>query len=237
MLIGMPFCPMCGTKAEPGQSFCENCGSALQEPSQQIVSPYLPQASLPPIPPPPPVYSPPVVPLKEQESPQNLSVFKRYKLPIIAIAGILVILIVFLAIPKGPLSVVSGQTMMPTSYPTATAAQQVYTTKSSTPVSTSPSASSQVSGGALSTTQYSPSSKAQFRANRTAGPAPLTVSFYDLTLGGPIKWVWDFGDTSGSSERNPVHTYRSPGKYTVTMNTVISGTMYSNSMNITVTGS
>jgi hypothetical protein len=238
MLIGMPFCPMCGTKAEPGQSFCENCGSALQEPSQQIVSPYLPQASPPPIPPPsPPVYSPPVAPLKEQASPQNPSVFKRYKLPIIVIVGILVILIVFLAIPKGSPSVVSGQTMMPTPYPTATAAQQVYTTKSSTPISTSPSVSSQVSGGALSTTEYSPSSKAQFRANRTAGPAPLTVSFYDLTLGGPIKWVWDFGDTSGSSERNPVHIYKSPGKYTVTMNTVIGGTMYSNSMNITVTGS
>jgi PKD repeat protein len=65
----------------------------------------------------------------------------------------------------------------------------------------------------------------------------LTISFYDLTLGGPVKWVWEFGDASGSSERNPVHTYKSPGKYTVTMNTVISGTMYSNSMNITVTGS
>jgi PKD repeat protein len=79
--------------------------------------------------------------------------------------------------------------------------------------------------------------KSPFRANRTADPAPLTVSFYDLTLGGPVKWIWDFGDTSGSSERNPVHTFKSPGKYTVTMNTVISGSMYSNSMNITVIGS
>jgi PKD repeat protein len=96
--------------------------------------------------------------------------------------------------------------------------------------------SSQVSGGPLSTTEYSSSSRAQFRANRTAGPAPLTISFYDLTLGGPVKWVWDFGDTSGSSERNPVHIYKTAGKYTVTMNTVISGSMYSDPMNITVTG-
>jgi len=136
--------------------------------------------------------------------------------------------------------------MMPTPYqpgtpystpvPSPSIAQQVYTTKS-TPLTTSPTVSGQVSGGALSTTEYSSSSRAQFRANRTAGPAPLAVSFYDLTLGGPVKWVWDFGDTSGSSERKPVHTYKLPGKYTVTMNTTISGTMYSNSMNITITGS
>jgi PKD repeat protein len=77
--------------------------------------------------------------------------------------------------------------------------------------------------------------KSPFRAIRKGGPAPLTVSFYDLTLGGPVKWVWDFGDTSGSSERNPVHTFKIPGKYTITTNTIISGSMYSNSMNITVT--
>ena len=234
----MRFCPMCGTKAEPAQSFCENCGSLLQEPVQQTTSPYPPQASPPPVSPPsPPVYSAP--PPQDPVSPQTPSVFKKYKLPIIAIACILVILIVFLAMPKG-----SPQAVIPnlpaitysTPVPSPSLAQQVYTTKSSTTITNSQTLSSQVSGGALSTTEYSSSSRAQFRANRTAGPAPLTVSFYDLTVGGPVKWVWEFGDTSGSSERNPVHTYKSPGKYTVTMNTVISGTMYSNSMNITVIG-
>jgi hypothetical protein len=237
----MPFCPMCGTKAGPGQSFCENCGTPLQEPAQQTESPYQPQASLPPVTPPSaPVFTPSPPPLEEPVSPQTPDRFKKYKLPIIAIACILVILIVFLAIPKG-----SPQPVIPnipaitygTTVPSPSAVQQVYTTRSTTPITTSPAVSGQVSGGAFSTTEYGSSSRAQFRANRTAGPAPLTVSFYDLTLGGPVKWVWDFGDTSGSSERNPVHTYKSPGKYTVTMNAVISGTMYSNSMNITVTGS
>ena len=236
----MPFCPMCGTNAEPGQSFCENCGSPLQEPAQQTTSPYPPQASPPPIsPPPPPVFSPSAPPPQEPVPLQTTSVFKKYKRPIIAIACILVIVVVFLAMPKG-----SPQPVIPnipaitysTPIPSPSLAQQVYTTRPSTPITTSPTVSGQVSGGALSTTEYSSSSRAQFRANRTAGPAPLTVSFYDLTLGGPVKWVWDFGDTSGSSERNPVHTFKSPGKYTVTMNTVIGGSMYSNSMNITVTG-
>jgi hypothetical protein len=237
----MPFCPMCGTKAEPGQSFCENCGTPLQEPAQQTASPYVPQTSPPPgTPPSPPVFSPSAPPQKEPVFPQTTSGFKRYKLPIIAIACILVILIVFLAMPKGsPKPVIPNIPAITysTPIPSPSLAQQVYTTRRSTPITTSPAVSGQVSGGALSTTEYSSSSRAQFRANRTAGPAPLTVSFYDLTLGGPVKWVWDFGDTSGSSERNPVHTYKSPGNYTVTMNTVISGTMYSNSMNITVTGS
>ena len=244
----MPFCPMCGTKAEPGQSFCENCGSSLQEPAQLTASPHPPQASPPPVTPPsPPVFSAPPPPPQEPVSLKTPSVFKKYKLPIIAIACILVIVVVFLAMPKGSLPAVSGLTPLPTPYqpataystpvPSASAVQQVYTTKSSTTITTSPTVSGQVYGGALSTTEYSSSSRAQFRANRTAGPAPLAVSFYDLTLGGPVKWVWDFGDTSGSSERNPVHTFKSPGKYMVTMYTVISGTMYSNSMNITVTGS
>lgn len=125
------------------------------------------------------------------------------------------------------------QTPVPTAYQQSTP----YYTPTKTVYTTTAPTVTQVSGGPLSTAEYNPSSRAQFRANRTAGPAPLTVSFYDLTLGGPVKWVWDFGDTSGSSERNPVHIYKKAGKYTVTMNTVISGTMYSNSMNITVTGS
>jgi hypothetical protein len=232
---------MCGTKAEPDQLFCENCGYSLKEPAQPVASTDLAHSSPPPsVPPSPPLFSQPVPQSKESITHQTPSGFKKYKLPIIAIACILVILIVFLAIPKGsplPVSPYKTVTAYRTPLPSPSAAQQVYTTKPFTTVTTSSAVSGQASGGALSTTEYSPSSRAQFRANRTAGPAPLSISFYDLTLGGPVKWVWDFGDTSGSSERNPVHTYKSPGKYTVTMNAVISGTMYSNSMDITVTGS
>ena len=30
-----------------------------------------------------------------------------------------------------------------------------------------------------------------------------------------VRWEWDFGDGSSSSERNPSHTYAAPGNYTV----------------------
>lgn len=61
---------------------------------------------------------------------------------------------------------------------------------------------------------------ADFRALPREGPAPLEVGFEDLSDGKVEEWHWDFGDlqaTSGrtSAERNPVHVYRVPGKYTV----------------------
>jgi PKD repeat protein len=53
----------------------------------------------------------------------------------------------------------------------------------------------------------------------TTGLAPLTVSFQDRSepadeIG---QWLWDFGDGTTSSERDPVHTYTLPGSYTVTL--------------------
>ena len=44
----------------------------------------------------------------------------------------------------------------------------------------------------------------QFRGSATGGSPPYT-------------WLWDFGDGSTSTEQNPVHTYTSPGNYTVTL--------------------
>jgi subtilisin family serine protease/subtilisin-like proprotein convertase family protein len=32
-----------------------------------------------------------------------------------------------------------------------------------------------------------------------------------------VEWAWDFGDGTGSSESNPIHTYAEPGKYEVTL--------------------
>jgi PKD repeat protein len=49
------------------------------------------------------------------------------------------------------------------------------------------------------------------------GPAPLNVTFRDLSAGSPGSWSWDFGDGSQSGEQNPVHTYRTPGSYTVSL--------------------
>jgi PKD repeat protein len=68
-----------------------------------------------------------------------------------------------------------------------------------------------------------------FTADVTAGPAPLTVQFTDLTPGTVTGWLWDFGDgTSTSTDGNPVHTYESPGTYGVTLtatNAAGSGTL------------
>lgn len=43
------------------------------------------------------------------------------------------------------------------------------------------------------------------------------VNFVDQSTGTPTAWLWDFGDSSGSTEKNPVHTYGSAGNFTVTL--------------------
>ena len=58
---------------------------------------------------------------------------------------------------------------------------------------------------------------ADFSANRTSGKAPLSVQFTDLSTNGPDTWLWQFGDGDTSTEQNPVHTYTTPGTYTVTL--------------------
>ena len=55
--------------------------------------------------------------------------------------------------------------------------------------------------------------------------APLTVTFKDLSKKGKtdiVRWEWDFGDGNFSSKKNPVHTYSTPGIYSVEL-TVFDG--------------
>ncbi|MGB9928861.1 MAG: PGF-pre-PGF domain-containing protein [Methanosarcina sp.] len=53
-----------------------------------------------------------------------------------------------------------------------------------------------------------------FTSNVTRGYLPLFVKFEDSSE--KVKeWNWDFGDGTGSVERNPVHIYSSAGIYTV----------------------
>jgi PKD repeat protein len=59
--------------------------------------------------------------------------------------------------------------------------------------------------------------KADFSASSTSGKAPLKVQFTDESTGLPTSWNWDFGDGTSSTEKNPAHTYNSPGQYTVTL--------------------
>lgn len=56
-----------------------------------------------------------------------------------------------------------------------------------------------------------------FTASPSTGPVPCVVRFSDTSTGDPISWRWAFGDGGQSVERNPVHTYNTPGTYSVTL--------------------
>jgi len=59
---------------------------------------------------------------------------------------------------------------------------------------------------------------AEFYARSRAGDAPFNARFSNMTIGEYTQFEWDFGD--GSSDilnKNPTHTYESPGIYTVSL--------------------
>ncbi|MDD1716151.1 MAG: PKD domain-containing protein [Methanolinea sp.] len=62
-----------------------------------------------------------------------------------------------------------------------------------------------------------PAPVAGFNGNITSGDAPLTVAFTDESSGSPYQWNWSFGDGQSSDARNPVHVYRDPGNFTVSL--------------------
>ena len=74
-----------------------------------------------------------------------------------------------------------------------------------------------VYGTASVTLRGEPGPTAGFTANATAGPAPLAVRFTDASTGNLTSWNWFFGDGATSTEQHPVHTYRTPGNYTVNL--------------------
>ena len=47
------------------------------------------------------------------------------------------------------------------------------------------------------------------------GCGSLVVEFEDLSTGSPNTWLWDFGNGSSSTLKNPVYIYTNPGDYTV----------------------
>ena len=67
----------------------------------------------------------------------------------------------------------------------------------------------------LSTNPISPI--VRFTADPTSGLVPLTVQFTDSSTNSPTSWIWNFGDVSTSTEKNPSHTYTSAGTYTVAL--------------------
>lgn len=57
---------------------------------------------------------------------------------------------------------------------------------------------------------------ADFTAEGRIGPGPRIVHFSDLSTGQPATdWLWDFGDGTTSTLRNPTHTYFTDGGYDV----------------------
>lgn len=64
---------------------------------------------------------------------------------------------------------------------------------------------------------------ADFTANITSGPLPLSVQFTDLSTESPTSWFWDFGDGTNSTEENPVHVYQAEGTYTVSLTVTNAG--------------
>ena len=57
---------------------------------------------------------------------------------------------------------------------------------------------------------------ANFNANPTSGPAPLSVRFTDSSQNA-TGWNWNFGDGNTSIDKNPTHTYSRVEKYTVNL--------------------
>lgn len=59
--------------------------------------------------------------------------------------------------------------------------------------------------------------KAEFSTSQTFGIAPLSIQFNNLSQGNLVRWEWDF-DNDGiidSLEQHPVHTFTSPGLYSI----------------------
>ena len=59
--------------------------------------------------------------------------------------------------------------------------------------------------------------QAEFVSNIFEGRTPLEVHFTDLSTGTTTAYLWDFGDGQTSHDKNPVHLYTKPGRYSVSL--------------------
>ncbi|GAA3201940.1 PQQ-dependent sugar dehydrogenase [Dactylosporangium siamense] len=79
---------------------------------------------------------------------------------------------------------------------------------------------------------------ARVTADRTNGPAPLTVNFSGAGSstpdGGPLTYSWTFGDGASSTAASPAHTYTANGNYTAVL-TVTNAAGKTNSASVPVT--
>jgi PKD repeat protein len=75
---------------------------------------------------------------------------------------------------------------------------------------------------------------ANFSASPVTGIAPFKVQFNDNSVGKPNYRTWDFGDQGISQVKNPAHTYRTPGNYSVTLKVWKTGIGFNVAGNTTV---
>lgn len=64
--------------------------------------------------------------------------------------------------------------------------------------------------------------KASFKGFPKEGKPNVQVSFHDFSEGDIVRYLWDFGDGTQSTERNPIHTYLAEGIYTVKVSIITS---------------
>ncbi len=58
---------------------------------------------------------------------------------------------------------------------------------------------------------------AECHANVLTGSAPLHVQMINASSTNTVGVNWNFGDGSGSTDNNPLHTFNNPGVYTITL--------------------
>jgi len=69
---------------------------------------------------------------------------------------------------------------------------------------------------------------ADFSYSGRTDTVPTTIQFINKSFG--ISYMWDFGDGSGSTDKNPRHTFNQPGTYNVKL--IAKGTNNSDTMEV-----
>lgn len=80
---------------------------------------------------------------------------------------------------------------------------------------------------------------ANFSASQWSGCAPLTVTFYNASSGGPGSYLWNFNDPGSgiyntSNACSPVHTFQNAGTYNVQLTFTLNGNPYVVTHTVTV---
>lgn len=60
--------------------------------------------------------------------------------------------------------------------------------------------------------------KSSFKAYPTIAATGTNIRFQNFSIGHKLRYLWDFGDGSTSTEKSPFHTYKNEGFYTVRLN-------------------